>query len=311
MAESKLEENEVKEVRKRGRGRPKKEDNTSKEMLKKETLKKTGESAKISKQNKTNENVAKEKTTTIKKETTKSTSAKKADSEKEEVKKSKTPKSKTTAKTATKKETALKKSTRTTNKKIQKPELEKKVEKTEGISKKNKEEKELVLKKDISIDEEKLEKIQKEINKQTKLSKEEKKKINKKIFQNIVMAIGIVIYFIFINLGFSNIEESTYLTDLKVFGAVAIGITIILFEKAYKKDSGELTIYGIEMLIIAICTLLTNYIYKFHYSKYTYIITSIAMLFAVYYVGKSIVIYVKMKNKALKKASDIHKIVRK
>ena len=125
------------------------------------------------------------------------------------------------------------------------------------------------------------------------------------------MAIGIVVYFIFINLGFNNIEESTYLTDLKVFGAVAIGITIILFEKAYKKDSGELTIYGIEMLIIAICTLLTNYIYKFHYSKYMYIITSIAMLFAVYYVGKSIVIYVKMKNKALKKASDIHKIVRK
>ena len=170
---------------------------------------------------------------------------------------------------------------------------------------------EISCKKDISIDDEKLEKIQKEINKQTKLSKDEKKKINKKIFQNIVMAIGIVVYFIFINLGFNNIEESTYLTDLKVFGAVAIGITIILFEKAYKKDSGELTIYGIEMLIIAICTLLTNYIYKFHYSKYMYIITSIAMLFAVYYVGKSIVIYVKMKNKALKKASDIHKIVRK
>ena len=187
----------------------------------------------------------------------------------------------------------------------------KKIEEPEVVLKEEKKEKELVVKKDISIDDEKLEKIQKEINKQTKLSKDEKKKINKKIFQNIVMAIGIVVYFIFINLGFNNIEESTYLTDLKVFGAVTIGITIILFEKAYKKDSGELTIYGIEMLIIAICTLLTNYIYKFYYSKYIYIITSIAMLFAVYYVGKSIVIYVKMKNKALKKASDIHKIVRK
>ena len=279
MAESKLEENEVKETKKRGRGRPKKEESTNNEELKKETKKNTKASNKVKTKSTTTEGKTIPKKTAAKK---KSTSTKKAVSKIEE--ETKTSKAKT---------------------------AKKKIEEPEVVLKEEKKEKELVVKKDISIDDEKLEKIQKEINKQTKLSKDEKKKINKKIFQNIVMAIGIVVYFIFINLGFNNIEESTYLTDLKVFGAVAIGITIILFEKAYKKDSGELTIYGIEMLIIAICTLLTNYIYKFHYSKYIYIITSIAMLFAVYYVGKSIVIYVKMKNRALKKASDIHKIVRK
>lgn len=277
MAESKLEENEVKETKKRGR--PKKEESINNEELKKETKKNTKASNKVKTKSTTTEGKTIEKKTATKK---KSTSTKKAVSKIEE--ETKTSKAKT---------------------------AKKKIEEPEVVLKEEKKEKELVVKKDISIDDEKLEKIQKEINKQTKLSKDEKKKINKKIFQNIVMAIGIVVYFIFINLGFNNIEESIYLTDLKVFGAVAIGITIILFEKAYKKDSGELTIYGIEMLIIAICTLLTNYIYKFHYSKYMYIITSIAMLFAVYYVGKSIVIYVKMKNKALKKASDIHKIVRK
>lgn len=279
MAESKLEENEVKETKKRGR--QKKEEGTNNEKLKKETKKNTKASNKVKTKLTTTEGKGKtiEKKIATKK---KSTSTKKAVSKIEE--ETKTSKAKT---------------------------AKKKIEEPEVVLKEEMKEKELVVKKDISIDDEKLEKIQKEINKQTKLSKDEKKKINKKIFQNIVMAIGIVVYFIFINLGFNNIEESTYLTDLKVFGAVAIGITIILFEKAYKKDSGELTIYGIEMLIIAICTLLTNYIYKFHYSKYMYIITSIAMLFAVYYVGKSIVIYVKMKNKALKKASDIHKIVRK
>lgn len=279
MTESKLEENEVKETKKRGR--PKKEESINNEELKKETKKNT----KASNEAKTKSTTTEGKGKTIEKKTAtkkKSTSTKKAVSKIEE--ETKTSKAKT---------------------------AKKKIEEPEVVLKEEKKEKELVVKKDISIDDEKLEKIQKEINKQTKLSKDEKKKINRKIFQNIVMAIGIVVYFIFINLGFNNIEESIYLTDLKVFGAVAIGITIILFEKAYKKDSGELTIYGIEMLIIAICTLLTNYIYKFHYSKYMYIITSIAMLFAVYYVGKSIVIYVKMKNKALKKASDIHKIVRK
>ena len=298
MAESKLEENEVKETKKRGR--PKKEEGTNNEELKKETKKNTKASNKVKTKSTTTEGKTIEKKTATKK---KSTSTKKAVSKIEE--ETKTSKAKTATKTTAKKETMPKKTAKTAKT------AKKKIEEPEVVLKEEKKEKELVVKKDISIDDEKLEKIQKEINKQTKLSKDEKKKINKRIFQNIVMAIGIVVYFIFINLGFNNIEESTYLTDLKVFGAVTIGITIILFEKAYKKDSGELTIYGIEMLIIAICTLLTNYIYKFYYSKYMYIITSIAMLFAVYYVGKSIVIYVKMKNKALKKASDIHKIVRK
>ena len=300
MAESKLEENEVKETKRRGR--PKKEESTNNEELKKEAKKNTKASNEVKTKSTTTEGKGKtiEKKTATKK---KSTSTKKAVSKIEE--ETKTSKAKTATKTTAKKETMPKKTAKTAKT------AKKKIEEPEVVLKEEKKEKELVVKKDISIDDEKLEKIQKEINKQTKLSKDEKKKINKKIFQNIVMAIGIVVYFIFINLGFNNIEESIYLTDLKVFGAVAIGMTIILFEKAYKKDSGELTIYGIEMLIIAICTLLTNYIYKFHYSKYMYIITSIAMLFAVYYVGKSIVIYVKMKNKALKKASDIHKIVRK
>ncbi len=300
MAESKLEENEVKETKKRGRGRPKKEESTNNEELKKETKKNTKASNKVKTKSTTTEGKTIPKKTAAKK---KSTSTKKAVSKIEE--ETKTSKAKTATKTNAKKGIMPKKTAKTAKT------AKKKIEEPEVVIKEEKKEKELLVKKDISIDDEKLEKIQKEINKQTKLSKDEKKKINKKIFQNIVMAIGIVVYFIFINLGFNNIEESTYLTDLKVFGAVAIGITIILFEKAYKKDSGELTIYGIEMLIIAICTLLTNYIYKFHYSKYIYIITSIAMLFAVYYVGKSIVIYVKMKNRALKKASDIHKIVRK
>lgn len=281
MAESKLEENEVKETKKRGRGRPKKEENTNNEELKKETKKNPKALNKV----KTKSTITRGKGKTIQKETAtkkKSTSTKKNVSKIEE--ETKTSKAKTT---------------------------KKKIEEPEVVFKEEKKEKELVVKKDILIDDEKLEKIQKEINKQTKLSKDEKRKINKEIFQNIIMAIVVIVYFMFINLGFYNIEESTYLTDLKVFSLITIGITIILLEKAYKKDSGELTIYGIEMLMIAICTLLTNYIYKFHYSKYIYIIASIAMLFAVYYVGKSIVIYVKMKNKALKKASDIHKIVRK
>ena len=125
-----------------------------------------------------------------------------------------------------------------------------------------------------------------------------------------MIAIVVIIYFIFVNLGYYNIEPLKYLKDLQVFSIVTIGITIIIFERAYKKDSGELTIYGIESLIVSICTLMTIYIGMHYKDKFTYIINAIAMLFGVYYVAKSIVIYVKMKRKALKQTSDIHKIGR-
>ena len=87
-------------------------------------------------------------------------------------------------------------------------------------------------------------------------------------------------------------------------------MTIVIFEIAYKKDSGELAIYGIESLILSICTLLTIFIRMNYNNKFSYIINTIAMLFAIYYVGKSIIIYVKMRKKALKRASDIDKIRR-
>ena len=177
--------------------------------------------------------------------------------------------------------------------------------------KKEEKNKELMVKENNQeIDEKKLEKIEEEIKKQTTIPKEKKLKINKKIFTNITIAILIVIYFIFINLGFYNIAPAKFLVDLQVFSILTIGITIIIFEIAYKKDSGELAIYGIETLFVAICTLLTIYIGMYYKTKFSYIINTISMLFAIYYVTKSIIIYVKMRKKALKRASDIDKIRR-
>lgn len=175
----------------------------------------------------------------------------------------------------------------------------------------NKEEsKELVVKNKEEFNKEKLEKIEEEIKKQTTIPEEKKKKINKRIFQNILIATIIVLYFTFINLGFYNINPAKFLIDLQVFSFLTLAITIVVFEIAYKKDNGELAIYGIESLILSICTLLTIYIGLYHNSKFTYIINTISMLFAIYYVAKSIIIYIKMRKKALKRVSDIDKIRR-
>jgi len=165
--------------------------------------------------------------------------------------------------------------------------------------------------KDIIINDEKLEKIEEEIKKQKNISDEKRKKINKRIFKNVIVAIVIIMYFIFVNLGFANLELEKYLVDLKAFSIVIIGITIVLFEKAYKKDSGEITIFGIETLALAIITLLTSYFCVRYKMKYPYIINCIAVLFGLYYIVKSTIIYIKMRRKALYVSGDIHKIVKK
>lgn len=173
--------------------------------------------------------------------------------------------------------------------------------------------KELTVKKnpkDITIKEEQLEKIEEEIKKQKTIPEERKKKINKRVFQNIIIAVFIVLYFIFLNLGFAHIEAKSYIIVLQVLSMLTIAGTIIIFEIAYKKDSGELTIYGIEALALSITTLMTIYTLINFKDKYTYINNAISMLFGTYYVGKSIVVYVKMRKRALKRANDIHKIAK-
>lgn len=212
-----------------------------------------------------------------------------------------TSKANQTKKESTKKnETKKKEENKLNEAKPQEKKKTKKGSKKEVVVKENPEE----------LDKEKLEKIEEEIKKQTTIPDEKKKKINKRIFQNIMVAIVIVLYFIFINLGFYNIEQAKFLVDLQVFSMVSIAITIIIFEVAYKKDSGELAIYGIESLVLSICTLLTINLGINYRNKFSYIINTISMLFAIYYVVKSIIIYIKMKRKALKRASDIDKIRR-
>ena len=99
--------------------------------------------------------------------------------------------------------------------------------------------------------------------------------------------------------------------DLQVFSGVTLGIAIIIFEKAYKNDSSEYAIHGIETLFLAIVTLISIYVLSKYEEKFVAIIAFVCYMFAIYYVGKSIVIYLKMRQKALKRTNDIRKIAKK
>ena len=172
------------------------------------------------------------------------------------------------------------------------------------------EERKLISNQENEISEVKLEKIEEEIKKQTTISDKRKKKIYKKIFKNIIVAIIVIVYFIFINLGYKKLTPEIYLIDQQVFSFITLGITILIFERAYRKDDGEIAMFGVEALALSICTLMTTLIVANYNEKYIYIVTIISIVFAIYYVAKSIFIYCKMKKKALKRTSDIRKIGR-
>lgn len=158
--------------------------------------------------------------------------------------------------------------------------------------------------------EEIVEKIEKDIKEKKKMPREVQEKINKRIFTNILIACFIFIYFIFINLGFNNIEADAFLIDLKVFSMAILFTAILLFEKSYNKDDGIICIYGIETLVLAIITLISTYFFILMKDKFILLISLVSYFYGIYYVAKSIIIYKKMKNEYIKSLNDISEIVK-
>ena len=139
--------------------------------------------------------------------------------------------------------------------------------------------------------------------------KENNKIIRKKIFENIIIAIAMMIYFIIINFSYLRMEESILLQGIKIASIVILFFSIIIFEVAYRKDSGRIAINGIEVLVLAIHTLTIWTVinrYKIEFDAYVLIST---YTFAIYYILKSIIIYTIEKKKYLDSLSDIHEIV--
>lgn len=152
-------------------------------------------------------------------------------------------------------------------------------------------------------------KIEKELQLQTSMPQEDKNIIKKKLVPNILICIILILYYIFIELGFTNIETNNYIIDLKVFSGVFLVISIYLFEKSYKNDSGSTAIYGIEMLILSIFNFVAIYMYYSVSNKFEMGVFAFAIFVAVYYMLKTIILYIKKKKEYFFERSDIKKIV--
>lgn len=158
---------------------------------------------------------------------------------------------------------------------------------------------------------EQFDRIEKEIKNKTELPKDKEENINKNVFKNLLIADVIMLFLFFISLGSLNIETPIFITDLKVFSITLIVFTIILFEYSYKKDDGTICIHGIECFILAIFILISIYLYTIYFKNFSMIVACVSIAFAIYYVGKSIIIYRKMKKQYIASLNDINEIIKK
>ena len=152
-----------------------------------------------------------------------------------------------------------------------------------------------------------LEKLEK-LNKEMKLTDDVKEKISKKVLNNFLIALDILLLFIILMIAARNINKYITVLIYKASSVVLFIFTLILFETAYKKDNDEIAIHGIEMFFLSVITLLTPYIFI----EKTSVVTSIVgAYFTAYYILKNLVIYKKEKNKYIREKSDISEIIKK
>ncbi len=164
--------------------------------------------------------------------------------------------------------------------------------------------------KNVKVDKKVMEEIE-EVRKEQEIPLDVKRQMNDKVFKNIIIAIFIMLFLVFVNLGYMNIKAEVLVTDLKVFSVTLSVLAILIFEKAYKKDSGKLAINGIEVLMLAILTLVSIGVLNSNNNKFPFVIAIISFLFGIYYTGKSILEYLISKKKYLKQNSDIKEIIKK
>ena len=138
---------------------------------------------------------------------------------------------------------------------------------------------------------------------------ENNKIIRKKIFDNLLVAVAIMVFFIVINFAYIKLEQSLLLNIIKLSSLMVLFLSIGIFEIAYNKDSGRIALYGIEVLLFAIHLLtIFHIVVRFKLTIGSYLVFS-AYGFSIYYLFKSILIYTNERKKYLNSLSDIHEIV--
>lgn len=132
----------------------------------------------------------------------------------------------------------------------------------------------------------------------------------KQILKNSIVAIVIILCLIAIFITYSIVQDSMFSRPWQAITMILVIASIVFFEIAYKKDSGIIAINGIEILALSCFTLTIDYMKsRFNIDIKIYIIIS-TIIFLVYFLLKTMIIYTSGRKKELKSFSDIAEIVK-
>jgi len=151
--------------------------------------------------------------------------------------------------------------------------------------------------------------MQEEIKEKRKLSEEVKEKIDKDLFNNFLICIGMMADICIISFLYFAINIDMFALFLKIYTIIMIIITVITFEIAYRRDSLKICITGIEFFVYSVIILCLNYIYIYASDRYKEIAIILPVFFAIYYLIKGILIYRKMQKDYINNLSDVKEIL--
>ena len=137
------------------------------------------------------------------------------------------------------------------------------------------------------------------------------KKTFKRMLINLIPLIIILIYLIGLYVLSIKLESETFSRIMQIVTMIFLATSIVIFEIAYKKDSGLLAIYGIEALAIAIHVLSIPYVTLAFMWEIKWICIITAIIIPLYYVFKVSVLYTIGRKEQLESLSDIDEIIKK
>lgn len=131
---------------------------------------------------------------------------------------------------------------------------------------------------------------------------ENRRKYKKELLICLIYAVLIQLYFLIIDKNSKIVSVAIFSEYLKIAYMFLVFTALIIFEMAYKKQKRNLMVNGVEIILVALHTLmLTRNQNNILYTSY---------IWPIYYCLKAIIIYTNENRRRLKQISDISEIVK-
>ena len=134
-----------------------------------------------------------------------------------------------------------------------------------------------------------------------------RKKYKSNLLICLIYAIIIEIYFTSLHVISTLMSIENFNYYLKIIYMLLIIMAVVMFEIAYKKEKKSILVVGIELIAIALHTLLIDKILK---SSEQVNILSSSSVWPIYYLLKATIVYTIENRRRLKQISDVSEIVK-